>query len=182
MITFIASIDQNIIIEDYDEHVQVLFEHMVHQVHESGWGIAEPEVYLREVDGTLNLVKQVIDYGRRALVLGSDLIELTIINAYFEKTIFLCTNKTGAPHRDTLGLINPLSKRSFNYSFNSLSFSGATQYGRIDVGCVSRRRSIPNSISLSRGISGKSSGKTSEYSFTIGTDSRLEVLELVSLT
>ena len=36
MIALSAGIDQNIIYEDYDEHVQVLLEHTVHQVYESG--------------------------------------------------------------------------------------------------------------------------------------------------
>ena len=41
MITLIVEIDQNIIYEDYDKHVQVLLEHMVYQVDESCWGICE---------------------------------------------------------------------------------------------------------------------------------------------
>ncbi|PHT66191.1 hypothetical protein T459_30616 [Capsicum annuum] len=69
--------------------------------------------------------------------------------------------------------MNPLSKRSFNYSFNSLSSAGAILYGKIDIGRVSGKRSMPKSISLSGGIPRRSSGKTSEYSFTIGTDSSM---------
>ncbi|PHT51644.1 hypothetical protein CQW23_06106 [Capsicum baccatum] len=38
-ITLISGIDKDIIYEDYDEHVQVLIEHSVHQVYESCWGI-----------------------------------------------------------------------------------------------------------------------------------------------
>ena len=41
MITLTAGIDQNIIYEDYDEHVQVLLEHKVHQVYESNWGVGK---------------------------------------------------------------------------------------------------------------------------------------------
>ncbi|PHU30058.1 hypothetical protein BC332_02151 [Capsicum chinense] len=47
---------------------------------------------------------------------------------------FLCMNKTGVPYGDTLGLMNPLSKRSFNFSFNSLSSAGVILYGEIDTG------------------------------------------------
>ena len=41
MIIFTTGIDQNIIYEDYDEHVKVLLEHTVHQVYESFWGIGK---------------------------------------------------------------------------------------------------------------------------------------------
>ncbi|PHT37906.1 hypothetical protein CQW23_21479 [Capsicum baccatum] len=41
MIMLSAEIDQNIIYEYYDEHVQVLLELPVLQVHESGWGISK---------------------------------------------------------------------------------------------------------------------------------------------
>ncbi|PHT48615.1 hypothetical protein CQW23_12823 [Capsicum baccatum] len=76
MIMLTAGIDQNIIYEYYDEYVQVLLEHAVHQVHERCWGIAGSEVYLREITGTLKLVKQFIDYGKRILVLDHDFSEL----------------------------------------------------------------------------------------------------------
>ena len=36
------------------------------------------EVYLREITGTLKLIKQVINFGKRILVLDRDLIELTV--------------------------------------------------------------------------------------------------------
>ena len=41
MVMLTVGIDQNIIYEDYDEHVQVLLEHTVYQVYESWWGIGE---------------------------------------------------------------------------------------------------------------------------------------------
>ena len=41
MIALSVGIDQNIIYKDYDNHVQVLLEHTVHQVHESCWGISK---------------------------------------------------------------------------------------------------------------------------------------------
>ncbi|PHT75865.1 hypothetical protein T459_19387 [Capsicum annuum] len=145
--------------------------------------IVESKVYLREIAVTLKLVKQVIDSWMRILILDCDLIELTVINAHSKRTIFfLRTNKTSAPYGEMLGLMNPLSKRFFNCTFNFLSFAGAIQYGGIEIGGVSRRRSMPKSISLSRGIPRRSSGKTSEYSYTTGADSRLGVSELVSLT
>ena len=41
MITLYVRIDQDIIYEDYDEYVQVLLQHSVHQVHERCWGIGK---------------------------------------------------------------------------------------------------------------------------------------------
>ena len=38
-----AGIDQNIIYEDYDEHVQVLLEHMVHQVIKAAGALVRPK-------------------------------------------------------------------------------------------------------------------------------------------
>ncbi|PHT66273.1 hypothetical protein T459_30698 [Capsicum annuum] len=182
MIALSVGIDQNIIYEDYDEHVQVLFEHTVHQVYESSWGITGSEVYLREITDTLKLVKQVIDSGKTILVLDHDFIELMVIYTYSDELSILHTNKTGAPHGEILGLMNPLSKRFFNCSFSSLSSAGAILYGGIEIGRVFERRSIPKSISLSREIPRRSSGKTSEYSFITGTDSRLGASRLESLT
>ena len=74
---------------------------------------------------TLKLVKQVINPGDGILILDCDLVELSIVNAHSERTIFLLTNNTGAPHGEILGLIKPLSRRYFNCSFNFLSYVGA---------------------------------------------------------
>ena len=41
MLMFTAAVNKDIIYENYDKHVQVLLEHMVHQVHESGWDIGK---------------------------------------------------------------------------------------------------------------------------------------------
>ncbi|PHT72579.1 hypothetical protein T459_23364 [Capsicum annuum] len=89
MITLTMGIDKDIIYEDYDEHVQVLLEHTVHQVYESCWGVAWSELYLREIAGTMKLVKQIIDSEKCILVLDYYFIELTVINAHAERTIFL---------------------------------------------------------------------------------------------
>ncbi|PHT32059.1 hypothetical protein CQW23_28396 [Capsicum baccatum] len=121
MILRTAGIEQKIIYEDYVEHVQVLFEHVVHQVYENFWDIGKTkrydlefkvtipsmescfqnvtfsdselmiagfEVYLREITVTLKFFKQVINYGKRILVLDSDLFKLTVVYAHSERTIF----------------------------------------------------------------------------------------------
>ncbi|KAF3619113.1 hypothetical protein FXO38_33072 [Capsicum annuum] len=95
---------------------------------------------------------------------------------------FLRMNKTGAPHGDTLGLINPLSRRFFNYFFNSLSSAGAILYSGIDMGYVSGRRSISKLIPLSKGTPERSSGNISGNSDATDTDSRVGVSELESWT
>ncbi|PHT59525.1 hypothetical protein CQW23_01888 [Capsicum baccatum] len=138
MIIFITGLDKDVTNEDYDEHVQVILEHSIHQVHKAG-----SEVYLRKVTGTL---------------------------------------KIGTLYEKTLGLMNPLSKMSFKFSFNSLSLVGAIIYGRIEMGWVSGRRSISKSISLSEETPEKSSGNTSGNYLTTEIDSRFGVSELESLT
>ena len=51
--------------------------------------IVGSEVYLREITSTLKLVKQVIDFGKRILVLDCDIIVLTIVYTHPKRTIFL---------------------------------------------------------------------------------------------
>ncbi|PHU18317.1 hypothetical protein BC332_14012 [Capsicum chinense] len=98
------------------------------------------------------------------------------------KYVGALTNRMGAPQGDMLSLMNPIYRRSFKCSFNSLSSSGAILYGRLDIDRVSRRRSIPKLISLSRGTLGRSSGNTYGNSHATDTDSRVGVSELESWT
>ncbi|PHU07623.1 hypothetical protein BC332_24112 [Capsicum chinense] len=44
-----AGVDKNVIYEDYDEHVQVLLEHTVHQVHEGCRGIGKTKEHDYEI-------------------------------------------------------------------------------------------------------------------------------------
>ncbi|KAK4737051.1 hypothetical protein R3W88_000748 [Solanum pinnatisectum] len=99
-----------------------------------------------------------------------------------EEPSFFFTNNTGVPHAKILGLMKPLSRRSFNYSFNSLSSARAILLGGIEIGWVFGRRSIPKSILLPGGTPGKSSGNNFGNSLTTGTDSKVGVSELESLT
>src|SRR5262249_37601905 len=82
---------------------------------------------------------------------------------------FFFTNKTGAPQGEVLGLMNPWSSNSCNCSFSSLSSAGAILYGGKEIGVVPATMSIQNSISLSGGSPGNSSGKMSRNSLTTGT-------------
>ncbi|KAF3643598.1 hypothetical protein T459_27589 [Capsicum annuum] len=144
--------------------------------------IAGSEAYLREITDTLKLVEQVIDSREWIFILIGDFVQLMIINTHYKGTVFLSMKRTGVPHRETLGLMNPLSRRSFNYSFNSLSSAGAILYGGIEIGWISRRKSIPKSISLSGETLGRSLGNTCGNSLITKTDSRLRDSELESLT
>ncbi|PHT68419.1 hypothetical protein T459_27906 [Capsicum annuum] len=76
MIILTARIDQNIIYEDYDEHVQVLLEHLVHQVHESGWGISKTEGHDQKLEVTISSMKislqNVIFFDFELMIVGSE--------------------------------------------------------------------------------------------------------------
>ena len=82
---------------------------------------------------------------------------------------FFLTNNTGAPQGDTLGRMKSLSNRSCSCDLSSFSYAGAMQYGSLEMGPVLGSRSIPKSTSRDGGIPGRSSGKTSINSFTMGT-------------
>ena len=41
MISFATGVNKDVINEDYDKNVQVLLEHLIHQVHEGYWGIGK---------------------------------------------------------------------------------------------------------------------------------------------
>ena len=82
---------------------------------------------------------------------------------------FFLKNNTRAPHGDVLVLTKPLLNNSSICSFNSYNSAGAIRYGAIEMGSVPGACSISNSISLSSGNPGRSSGNTSKNSFTIGT-------------
>ncbi|MCI91712.1 hypothetical protein A2U01_0113006, partial [Trifolium medium] len=49
---------------------------------------------------------------------------------------FFFTNRTGAPHGDTLGLTNLFSNSSSNCSFNLSSSAADIRYGAIEIGLV----------------------------------------------
>lgn len=82
--------------------------------------ITRSKINLREALHTLKLIKQIINPRKRIFILYGHFVQLTIINAHTKGTIFLHMNNMGAPYRDMLGHIKPLSKRSINFS---LSFS-----------------------------------------------------------
>jgi hypothetical protein len=70
----------------------------------------------------------------------------------------------GLPSKTGCDRIYP---NSFNYFLSSFNSSTNILYGLFEIGTVSGSRSITNSTSLSGGITGNSSGKTSRNSLTI---------------
>ena len=79
---------------------------------------------------------------------------------------FFFANRTGAPHGEVLGLMNPLSSSSRSWTLSSCNSTGVILCGVIDMGKVPRCNSIPNDITLYGGNPSSSSGKTSSYSQT----------------
>jgi len=79
---------------------------------------------------------------------------------------FFLTNKTGAPHSELLGRINPLSNNSCSWVFSSLNSVGAIRYGCWAMGGTSRNVFIDTSTSHSGGSSSSYSGNTYGNSFT----------------
>ena len=66
--------------------------------------------------------------------------------------------------------MKPLSNKSFNCSFSSFNTIGYILYGGLENRQVSGMISLPKSISLSGGTTGRLSGKTCGNSLNIGTD------------
>ena len=79
---------------------------------------------------------------------------------------FFFANKTGAPHDEVLGLMNPLSSSSCSWTLSSCNSTGAILCGVIEMGEVPGCNSIPKSITLYGGNPDSSSGKTPSYSQT----------------
>ncbi|KAK4737181.1 hypothetical protein R3W88_000878 [Solanum pinnatisectum] len=132
---------------------------------------------------SIKVAGALVSYFRNVTISDSELMITRSESMHIlREPSFFFLNNTGAPHGEILGLMKPLSRRSFNCSFNSLSSAGAILLGGIKIGWVYGMRSIPKSISLSGGTSRKSSGNTFENSLTTRTDSRVGNLELEFLT
>lgn len=65
----------------------------------------------------------------------------------------------GAPQGGTLGLMNPLSRRSSSRAFSSFSSVKAIRYGAFEMGVVSGAKPMKNSIFRFEGIEGSLSEK-----------------------
>jgi hypothetical protein len=75
-------------------------------------------------------------------------------------------NKIGAPQGEELGRMYPVSCNFVSCFLSSFDYSTDILYGLLEIGAVPGKRSIINSTSLSNGIQGNSSRKTSGKSLT----------------
>ena len=64
---------------------------------------------------------------------------------------FFLTNKTGALHREIIGLMKILSHKSLSWSFNLFILAKDILYGGIEMVFVSGNKSMAMSISRSEG-------------------------------
>ena len=79
---------------------------------------------------------------------------------------FFFVNRTRAPHGEVLGLMNPLSSSSCNWTLSSYNSNGAILCEVIEMAEVPGCNSISKSTTLYGGNPGSSSGKASSYSQT----------------
>lgn len=86
-----------------------------------------------EIIGTLKLVKHAINLGDWIFILDFDFVKLTVVDTYFERTIFLFHKVEWSTPQGLLDQMKPLCKRSYHYS---LKLDGAIIKGEIDLGCV----------------------------------------------
>lgn len=94
--------------------------------------IVKFEVYHRESNGTLKLVKKVINCQKCTLILYCDLVQLAVIDTHTKGTSFILMNRIRAPQGTTLGWMKLLSRISLNCYFNYFNSVGANPYGRIE--------------------------------------------------
>ncbi|GKF46827.1 hypothetical protein Tco_0136629 [Tanacetum coccineum] len=73
---------------------------------------------------------------------------------------FFLTNKTGALQGEELGLMKPLSERSYSCSDNSFISDGASRYGARATDAAPGIKSTWNSTDRAGGRPDKSSGNT----------------------
>jgi hypothetical protein len=74
-------------------------------------------------------------------------ISVNIYNSIEMNYKLLVKNKAGQPQGDELGRIYPLSKSSFNCTFNSANSLVVILYGHLEIGAVLGYNSIVNSTS-----------------------------------
>lgn len=84
--------------------------------------IARVEVYSQKVRCNLKLIEKIINIQRRVLILDDKFVQLMVIHHTLREPSFFLTNNPGVPHGETLGLIKPLSRRSFYYFLCSFNF------------------------------------------------------------
>ena len=122
--------------------------------------VTSAKVYLGVDSRSSQLIKQIINPRKWVLILDRNPVQLSVINAQSKGIVLLFANRTRAPHGEVLGLMNPLSSSSCNWTLSSCNSTGAILCGVIEMGEVPGCNSIPKSTTLYGGNPGSSSGKT----------------------
>ena len=116
--------------------------------------VTNAKVYLGVNSCSSQLIKQVINPLQWVPILDRNPIQLSVINAQSKGLVLLFANRTGAPHGEVLGLMNPLSSSSCSWTLSSCNSTGAILCGVIEMGKVPRCNSIPKSTTLYGGNPG----------------------------
>jgi len=66
------------------------------------------KINFTEASGTLKLVEHVVNYRNDILILNCDVVQLKVVNTYFEEIIFLTHERIMSLHGETLDMMNPL--------------------------------------------------------------------------
>ena len=85
MISIILGVNKYVIDEYHDEFIEILHEHLVHQIHEVGWCMSHPD--LRDKAGCIPYVRQ----GRTTHII-TECIEINVINIIYFVRLSLCNN------------------------------------------------------------------------------------------
>lgn len=110
--------------------------------------------------------KKIIDMRKRVLVV-TILSFLKSIHNLMLPSFFL-TNRTRAPHSDTLELMKPLSTNPFNWVFNSCNFFGNILYRAYGTRIITSIKLMVNLTLRSGDNLERSFGRKSWNSQTIG--------------
>ena len=125
--------------------------------------VTSAKIYLGVDSHSSQLIKQVINPRQWVPILDRNPIQLSIVNAQSRVLSFFFANRTGAPHGEVLGLINPLSSNSCSWTLSSCNSTGAILCAVIEMGEVPGCNSIHKSTTLYRGNLSILSRKTSSY-------------------
>lgn len=104
-------------------------------IFESKLMITRSENNLREMARNVKLVKQVINHGNRILSLDCHLVQPSIVNAYFKRTVFLLYEQHWYTLRRNTRFDEALIKKVFQVlcQFLNLSWINYVRRNRLDI-------------------------------------------------
>ena len=128
--------------------------------------VTSAKVYLGLDSRSSQLIKQIVNPRQWLPILDRKPVQLPVIHAHTRVLSFFFANRTGVPHGEVLGLMNPLSSSLCSWTLSSCNSTGAILFGVIEMGEVPGCNLIPKSTTHYGGNPGSSFGKTSSYSQT----------------